>query len=143
MSIVAWSISSCTALSGTPFITRCEAKVCRNTCQLILRRAARIHRHPPATLFLRAPDEAPSAIDVAVLAVDLDAGEPLSERSRRVESRSDHDVPARIDVAPLVADLDQRETLACVVVEVVERRLDQPIAVRADHAALALVLHPG
>src|SRR5882672_9444230 len=36
-------ISSCTALSGTPRITRCEAKVCRRTCQLIGRRPARLH----------------------------------------------------------------------------------------------------
>src|SRR5882762_9939800 len=31
------------SLSGTPRITRCEAKVCRRTCQLIGRRPARLH----------------------------------------------------------------------------------------------------
>jgi len=31
--MVAWPISSCTALSGTPRMTRCEAKVWRSTCQ--------------------------------------------------------------------------------------------------------------
>src|SRR5207245_1047236 len=41
-----WPINSCTAFSGTPRITRCEANVCRKTCQVILRSPACLHaRH--------------------------------------------------------------------------------------------------
>jgi hypothetical protein len=44
---------------------------------------------PASVLESDRDDDFTSAIDVAALAVDLDAGEPLSERCRRVELRSD------------------------------------------------------
>src|SRR6266567_780843 len=41
MSIVAWPSSSWTTLSGTPRMARCDAKLCRSTCQLMRRSPAR------------------------------------------------------------------------------------------------------
>lgn len=54
ISMVAWPSSSWTAFSGTPRIVRCEAKVCRRSCQpsAVIPARTRARRSGPLASFL-------------------------------------------------------------------------------------------